>query len=114
MLFSSLFLPAAPSAPTNFSVTAQTDTTLVVSFSSPNEINGILQLFQIQHQRSEADSKVETLNITVANESTSYQVLLSNLDAFTMYAVRMRAATGAGFGPFTLFIIRSTLEAGKC
>ena len=85
-----------------------------MSFSSPSEINGILRLFQIQHQLSAVDSEVETLNVTVSNESTPDQVLLSNLDAFTMYAVRMRAATGAGFGPFTLFIIRSTLEAGKC
>ena len=57
---------------------------------------------------------METLNITVDNGSTLYQVLLSNLNAFTMYSIRMRASTGAGFGPFTSPIIRSTLEAGVC
>ena len=108
-----LFFPAAPSAPTNFSVTAHNDTTLVVSFSPPSEINGILHQFQIQHQLSEGDSEVETLNITVASGNTLYQVLVSNLNAFTMYSIRVRAATGAGYGPFTPSIIRSTLEAGE-
>ena len=109
-----LFLLAAPSAPTNFSVAAHNDTTLVISFSPPDKTNGILHLFQIQHQLSEVDSEVETLNITVVDGSTLYQVPLSNLNAFTSYSVRVRAATGAGYGPFTTFITRSTLEAGVC
>ena len=109
-----VFLFAAPSAPANFSVTAHNDTSLMVSFSPPSDINGILHLFQIQHQLSEGESEVETLNVTVVNGSTLYQVLVSNLNAFTSYSIRVRAATGAGYGPFTPSIIRTTLEAGEC
>ena len=104
---------AAPGAPTNFSVAAYNDTTLRVSFSPPSERNGILQLFQIEYQLSPMGSEVETVNVTVDVGRTVYQVLLSDLSAFTMYSVRVRAATGAGFGLFTPSIIRSTLEAGE-
>ena len=58
-------------------------------------------------------SEVETVNVSVDVGRTVYQVLLSDLSAFTMYSVRVRAATDAGFGPFTPPIIRSTLEAGE-
>ena len=59
-------------------------------------------------------SEVETVNVSVDVGCTVYQVLLSDLSAFMMYSIRVRAATGAGFGPFTPPIIRSTLEAGEC
>ena len=104
---------AAPSAPTNFSVSAHNDTTLVVSFSLPSEINGVLQLFQIQYQLADMGSEVLTLNVTVDVGNTSYRVLVPNLSAFTMYLVRVRAATGAGFGPFTPAINITTREAGE-
>ena len=107
-------LPTAPSAPTNFSVTAHNDTTLVVSFSLPSEINGVLRLFQIQYQFSDMGSKVLTLNVTVDVGNTSYRVLLPNLSTFMMYSIRVRAATGAGFGPFTPAFNLTTLEAGEC
>ena len=106
--------PAVPSAPTGFSVTAYNDTTLVVLFSPPMEVNGILRLFQIQYQLFEMESEVQTVNVTVEEVEMAYQVLLSNLTAFMMYSIRVRAATGAGFGPFTPPMNRSTLEAGMC
>ena len=85
----------------------------MVSFSLPSEINGVLRLFQIQYQLADMESEVETLNVTVDVGNTSYRVLVPNLRAFTMYSVRVRAATGAGFGPFTPAIIITTLEAGE-
>ena len=85
-----------------------------MSFSLPSEINGVLQLFQIQYQLSDMVSEVLTLNVTVDVGNTSYRVLVSDLNAFTMYSVRVRAATGAGFGPFTPAFNRTTLEAGEC
>ena len=106
-------LTTAPSAPTNFSVSAHNDTTLLMSFSLPREINGILLLFQIQYQLADMGSKVVTLNVTMDVGNTSYRVLLPDLSAFTMYSVRVRAATGAGFGPFTPAINLTTLEAGE-
>ena len=106
--------PTVPSAPTRFSVTTHNDTTLVVMFSPPMEVNGILRLFQIQYQLFEMGSEVQTVNVTVEEGKTAYDILLSNLAAFMMYSIRVRAATGAGFGPFTPSVNHSTLEAGMC
>ena len=83
-------------------------------FSPPMEVNGILLVFQIQYQLFEMGSEVQTVNVTVEEVETAYQVLLSNLTAFMMYSIRVRTATGAGFGPFTPPVNRSTLEAGVC
>ena len=112
---STLFIPlsAASGVPTNFSVTAYNDTTLRVSLSPPSERNGVLQLFQIEYQLFPMGSEVETMNVTVDEQNSVYEILLSDLSAFTMYSIRVRAATGAGFGLFTDPIIFSTLEAGK-
>ena len=85
-----------------------------MSFSLPSEVNGVLELFQIQYQLADMGSEVWTLNVTVDVGITSYRVLVSNLSAFTMYSVRVRAATGAGFGPFTPAFNITTLEAGEC
>ena len=83
-------------------------------FSLPSEINGVLQLFQIQYQLADMGSEVLTLNVTVDVGNTSYRVLVPNLSAVTMYTVRVRAATGAGFGSFTPAINITTREAGEC
>ena len=84
-----------------------------MSFSLPSEINGVLRLFQIQYQLADMVSEVETLNVTVDVGNAFYRVLVSDLRAFTMYSVRVRAATGAAFGPFTPAINITTLEAGE-
>ena len=78
------------------------------------EVNGILRLFQIQYQLFEMGSEVQTVNVTVEEGKTAYDILLSNLTAFMMYSIRVRASTGAGFGPFTPSANHSTLEAGMC
>ena len=75
-------------------------TAIEVQWSEPSEPNGIITQYEVQYNES---------SVNVSGDTTS--VILSRLDTFAEYDIRVRASTSQGEGPFT-DIIRVRTDPG--
>jgi len=94
-----------PGTPVDLFVNEINSTAIVVSWSEPNETNGIITLYEILYSVGNMSSLDTSVFVDVTT-NTSYQVIIGGLDPFTMYSVAVRAYTSIGAGELTdIFII---------
>ena len=106
-----IFFTTAPaSPPTNVNATAQSPTSILVTWEDVLTINqnGIITGYQVEYSQSTFGNT--TQNITVGDVRS---VLLIDLEEYVEYSIRVRASTTAGYGPYSEAIIERTLEDGK-
>ncbi|CAG2222842.1 Receptor-type tyrosine-protein phosphatase T,Receptor-type tyrosine-protein phosphatase U,Receptor-type tyrosine-protein phosphatase kappa,Receptor-type tyrosine-protein phosphatase gamma,Receptor-type tyrosine-protein phosphatase epsilon,Receptor-type tyrosine-protein phosphatase zeta,Receptor-type tyrosine-protein phosphatase mu [Mytilus edulis] len=83
-----------PAAPTTLMLTPSIRS-ITVSFSIPSPANGIIIAYDIAY--SEAANFIDRLQ----KPSTSTNVMLADLSPATLYFVKVRARTGAGYGNYS-------------
>ncbi|XP_027865848.1 neural cell adhesion molecule L1.1-like isoform X1 [Xiphophorus couchianus] len=85
----------APGPPASLRFESPTETSLVLHWTPPHEVNGELQGYEVQYQQ-EGGSQMEIQMINVFNVN---QVELKNLDPSSYYLFKVIARTAAGQGP---------------
>lgn len=71
--------------------------------------NGILTYHDIEYSQS----TIPQLPMTESVPADNFSVLLTGLEKFTVYSVRVRASTSVGAGPYSSLQNETTLEDGK-
>ena len=87
-------------------------TALTVSWDSVPEQsqNGIIIMYEVKYEPQET---FEGLIGPVFITTTAMYVTLSNLQEYIAYNVSVRAYTSAGPGPFSIEVVKRTLENGE-
>ena len=106
------FFPVPSQAPTNFSVTAITSTSIEASWQLPPEDsrNGIITGFKLFYKKK--FSAGSSSQITINSESTLTKVVIG-LDKYTEYECQVLAFTSVGDGPKSSVASVITMEDGK-
>ena len=92
-----------PGLPGSLFVNEINSTAIVVSWSVPDVTNGIITSYEILYSVgnvSSLENNVTSVLVDVTT-NTSYQVIIGELDPFTMYSVAVRAYTRIGAGELT-------------
>ena len=89
-----------PGTPVDLFANEINSTAIVVSWSEPNETNGIITLYEILYSVGNMSSLDTSVFVDVTT-NTSYQVIIGGLDPFPMYSVAVRAYTSIGAGELT-------------
>ena len=95
--------PIVPGPPGSLFVNEINSTAIVVSWSVPDVTNGIITSYEILYSVgnvSSLENNVTSVLVDVTT-NTSYQVIIGELDPFTMYSVAVRAYTRIGAGELT-------------
>ena len=104
---------AVPSqAPSSFSLTAKTSTSIEASWQLPpaNSRNGIIRGFKLFYKKK--GSSGSSTKIKINSESTRTQVI-TGLDKYTEYEFQVLAFTSVGDGPNGTVMSVRTTEDGK-
>ncbi len=107
------YLILVPSqAPSDFTVTASTSTSITASWQLPpeNSRHGIITGFKLFYQKKGSAGPPTTLNI---NNGASRSENVTNLDKYTEYEFQMLAFTSVGDGPKSSAVVERTKEDGK-
>ncbi|XP_078353730.1 uncharacterized protein LOC144638391 [Oculina patagonica] len=105
-----ILLSAVPSqAPSDFTVTASTSTSITASWQLPpeNSRHGIITGFKLFYQKKGSAGPPTTLNI---NNGASRSENVTNLDKYTEYEFQMLAFTSVGDGPKSSAVVERTKE----
>ena len=78
------------------------------SILTQQELNGALQGYQVQYIDTAGQNKSVEVNATVTS------AVLTNLTAYTVYNVSVKARTGPGYGPFGATASQRSEEDGEC
>ena len=91
-----------------------TSTEILVSWSEVPAIdrNGIITQYEVEYNQTTFDS-VPT-NRTVTVDSSTTMTLLTGLEEYVVYYIRVRAYTSVGSGPYSNPIMEITLQDGMC
>ena len=114
-VLSRVFLLIAPaSAPLNSMATAVSSTEIIVTWEPvlPIDQNGIITEYEVMYEPLETfnDSiRINAINVTAPNTS----VILSGLQEYVDYSIRVRAFTSVGPSPLSSAIQERTNEDGK-
>ena len=73
--------------------------------------NGIITQYEIEFNQTTFD-EVSMSNVTTVNSST-FEVVLSGLEEYVEYFIRVRAYTNVGPGPYSDVINETTLQDRK-
>ena len=86
-------------------------TSFYVSWSAVPAIhqNGILTYYDIEYSQP----TIPQLPMTEIVSADNFSILLTDLEKFTEYSVRVRASTSVGTGPYSPPQNETTLEDGK-
>ena len=90
----------APGIPGDFFVNEVNSTAIIVSWVRPSVTNGIITMYRVSYSRgnhSALDDGAIMVQIT-ATANTSYEIIISELDPFTIYTLAVRAFTRIGSG----------------
>ncbi|XP_008413114.1 neural cell adhesion molecule L1.1-like isoform X2 [Poecilia reticulata] len=87
----------APGPPASLTFESPTETSLILHWSPPHEVNGELQGYEVQYQQ-EGGSQTE-IQISRINVLNKNQAELTNLDPSSYYLFMVIACTAAGCGP---------------
>ena len=91
----------APGPPGSLFVNEINSTAIIVSWSEPDVTNGIITSYEILYSVGNIlDTDAISIPVDVIT-NTSYQVIIGELDPFTMYSVAVRAYTRIGGGELT-------------
>ena len=96
-----MYFLIAPTAPRSLMIVDVTDTTVTLSWMTPDPPNGIIDQYQIQYRRS--DSSDGYLSENISPPTLTYTV--TGLTTNTEYEFRVRARTGHGRGVFSNMVI---------
>ena len=102
------------SAPINSMATAVSSTEIMVTWDLvfPIDQNGIITEYEVMYEPLETFNDsigIGTINVTTPNTS----IVLSGLQEYVDYSVRVRAFTSVGPGPLSSAIQERTSEDGK-
>ena len=108
--FCSIVAPSA--APSGFTVTAKTSTSIAASWQLPPEDdkNGIITGFKLFYKKKGSSGSPAPLNITSGSTLTK---VVTGLDEYTEYEFQVLAYTSIGDGPKSSKIYERTKEDGK-
>jgi len=92
-----------PGLPGSLFVNEINSTAIVVSWSVPDVTNGIITSYEILYSVGNVSSLENNVTSVLVDVTTniSYQVIIGELDPFTMYSVAVRAYTRIGAGELT-------------
>ena len=105
-----------PGIPENLFVNEINSTTILVSWDEPSITNGIITMYEILYSpgnHSVLNDNVTVISVT-ATVNTSYEIIISGLDHFTVYTVAVRAYTSIGGGNLTDTLSIFTDPFSKC
>ena len=102
------FFHAAPSSPTEVKGNPISSTSINVTWSNPENGNGIIKYYEVTYHSLGDTSDRSTIRVHSPNRS----LLLINLKKFTFYLIVVRAFT-IEFSDNSSSIIVRTLEDGK-
>ena len=99
-------------APSSFSVTAQTSTTITASWQLlPDGRNGIIKGFRLFYKKKGSPGS-QTVQVPF-NSGSIWTKVVSGLDKYTEYDFQVLAYTSVGNGPNSSITSMRTLEDGK-
>ena len=107
-----LFLSTVPaSPPVDVSVTNQSATTILVTWSEVPAIdrNGIIISYDVEYTQDMFPSVPTVQSLTVNDTMAT----LTGLEEYVVYSVRVRASTIVGSGPYSENVTERTQEAGE-
>ena len=96
-----------PSDAPTVATSETTASTILITWEAPVIPNGILLSYTVSYNLT---SENVTLNV---NASSSTQLTITGLDAYTYYECRITAETKAGSGPAISVIIRTAESSEK-
>ena len=110
--FSNCPFPVPSQAPTSFSLTAKTSTSIEASWQLPpaEDRNGIIIGFKLFYKKK--GSSGSSVQITVNNGST-LKKLVTGLDEYTEYEFQVLAFTAVGDGPKSSAKTKRTKQGGE-
>ena len=111
MLYIWCTTPTDPSEPpSNVNATAISSTAIQVTWERVPSIaeNGIITQYEIEFNQTTFD-EVSMSNVTTVNSST-FEVVLSGLEEYVEYFIRVRAYTNEGAGPYSDVINETTFQ----
>lgn len=100
---------AAPTAVT-ISVLVVTPTNVTVNLTSPATANGVILDYDITYSTVTTFASAESMTLTVKAPLTEAPVI-RNLQSNTVFYVKARARTSAGYGPYGNIVETRTLQA---
>ena len=105
-----LYLHAAPSAaPVNVTTVTPSSTEIIVLWSEVPAIdqNGIIIEYEVEYTQNTFDitNQTRTVNTTM--------ILLTSLEEYVQYYIRVRAYTIIGSGPYSDVVNETTLEDSR-
>ena len=106
---------AAPSgAPSVFTVTATSSTSITVSWQLPpaNDRNGKITGFKLFYKKRVSTGQ-QTIMMVPVNSGSIWTKVFSGLEKYTEYEFQVLAYTSVGDGPKSSVIYRKTKEDGK-
>ena len=86
-----MYFLTAPTPPRSLKVVNVTDTTVTLSWMSPDPPNGIITNYQVQYRRSDSSSYT-----SIDTNTTDLTYTVTGLMTDTEYVFRVRADTQAG------------------
>ena len=109
-VFVDVFTPAPTTGPSIQSAIALSSSSIYVNWSilTQQELNGVLQGYQVQYIDTAGQNKSVEVNATVTS------AVLTNLTAYTVYNISVKARTGPGYGPFGATTLQRSGEDGEC
>ena len=92
-----------PGAPIHLFVNEINSTVIVITWSEPDNTNGIIIFYEVLYYVGNTSSLNDSVTSVLVDgtTNTSYQVIIDGLDPFTMYSVAVRAYTSIGAGELT-------------
>ena len=105
------FVSVPSQAPSGFTVTARTSTSITASWQLPPEYarHGTITGFKLFYAKK--SSQVSPTVLT--NNVTSLSRVVSALDEYTEYEFQLLAFTSKGDGPKSSLVVKRTKEDGK-
>jgi len=92
----------APGIPRDLFVNEINSTAISISWVEPSVTNGIITMYEILYSLGNQSALDDnTTELVPATVNTSYEVIIYELDHFTVYSVAVRAYTRIGAGDLT-------------
>ena len=109
----SLSFTAPASPPQNVAATVLSSTEIQVNWTEVPDIdqNGIIAQYQVMYEPLMTFGVLNTTIINISNLTMS--ITLMGLEEYVEYSISVRAYTSVGPGPYSVGIVRRTLEDGN-
>ena len=92
-----VFYLTVPTAPRSLMIVNITNSTVSLSWMSPEMPNGIITQYQLQYRRSDSSNNSIFASMSISKDNLTYT--MTKLTSNTEYVFRVRAFTVVGHGP---------------